>query len=128
MTDHRHAYRRIRLVRARGVWARLRGLLGRARPLGWRTGLWLSPCWAVHTFGMQYPIDVAFIGRDGCVLCLIRHLVPGRIAFFWGAASVIELRANPMDSSLRYRRRLHIALRKARDCRMLLSWRKPRGC
>src|SRR5690606_21861232 len=52
MTARCQTNHRIRLVRARSMWARLRGLLGRVRPLGRRTGLWLSPCWAVHTFGM----------------------------------------------------------------------------
>lgn len=115
MTDRCQALRRIRLVRARGVWARLRGLLGRERPLGRRTGLWISPCWAVHTFGMRYPIDVAFIGRDGKVQRLVRDLGPGRVALYLRATSVIELRANFTDSSLRYRRRLNIALRMFLD-------------
>jgi len=103
------------------MWARLRGLLGRVRPLGRRTGLWLSPCWAVHTFGMRYPIDVAFIGRDGRVQRLVRDLGPSRIAIFWGATSVIEFRANSSESSLRCRRRLQMALQKARDRRMPLK-------
>lgn len=75
---------------------------------------------------MHYPLDVAFIGRDGSVQRLVRNLGPGRIVFFWGAASVIELRANFSDSTLRYRRRLQIAIRKARDRRMPLKYPKPR--
>lgn len=121
MTGRCQTNHRIRLVQARSMWARLRGLLGRARPLGSRTGLWLSPCWAVHTFGMHYSLDVAFIGRDGGVQRLVRNLGPGRIAVCWGATSVIELRADLSDSSLRCRRRLQIAIRKARDRRMPLK-------
>ena len=32
------------------------------------TGLWISPCKQVHTFGMKFPIDVAFVGHDGEIL------------------------------------------------------------
>ena len=105
---------RIRLVAARGAWGRLCGLLGRKRPPGPRTGLWFAPCWAVHTIGMQYPIDVAFIGRDGHVRRLVRHVEPGRIVFCLRATSVIELAVNDADTLLRYQRRLHLALRRAK--------------
>lgn len=105
--------RRIRLVEARGVLGRLRGLLCRAYPPGPRTGLRLSSCRAVHTIGMRYPIDVAFVDRDGRVRRLVRHLKPGRVAFSIGASSVIELAINTKDSPLRYQRRLHLAIRRA---------------
>ena len=104
--------RRLRLVLARGALGRMRGLLYRTRPLGPRVGLWFSPCWAVHTIGMRYPIDVAFIGRDGRLHRLVRQVRPGRIVFCMRAISVIELAANETDTPLRYQRRLHVALRK----------------
>lgn len=105
--------RRIRLVTTCGMLGRLRGLLCRAYPPGPRTGLWLSSCCAVHTIGMRYPIDVAFVDRDGRVRRLVRNLTPGRVAFCIGASSVIELAINTMDSPLRYQRRLHLAIRRA---------------
>ncbi|MBV7482552.1 DUF192 domain-containing protein [Bordetella sp. BOR01] len=104
---------RIRLVRVQGAPGRLRGLLCRARAPGPRTGLWLSPCWAIHTLGMRYGIDAAFVDRNGCVLRLVRNLRPGRLAICPGAASVVELAVNTADTPLRYRRRLHLALRRA---------------
>ncbi len=51
------------------AWARMRGLLGR-NPHD--MVLFLAPCKAIHTFGMTYPIDVAFISRDGYVLRVFR--------------------------------------------------------
>jgi uncharacterized membrane protein (UPF0127 family) len=42
---------------------RRRGLLGR-ESLGATEGLLLTPCKAVHTVGMRFPIDVIFIDRD----------------------------------------------------------------
>lgn len=47
---------------------RLRGLLGRNALDG---ALLLSPCNSVHTFGMRFDIDVAFVTRDLVVLDVI---------------------------------------------------------
>jgi uncharacterized membrane protein (UPF0127 family) len=45
--------------------ARARGLIGREDLEG---ALVLRPCRHVHTFGMRFPIDVAFCDRYGFVL------------------------------------------------------------
>lgn len=45
--------------------ARMRGLLGRNEFEG---ALVLRPCRQVHTWGMRFPIDVAFCTGDGVVL------------------------------------------------------------
>jgi uncharacterized membrane protein (UPF0127 family) len=50
--------------------ARRRGLLGRDHFEG---ALVLSPCRWVHTLGMRFPIDVAYVGADGTVL-KTRHM------------------------------------------------------
>ncbi|MBO1110627.1 DUF192 domain-containing protein [Bordetella petrii] len=105
---------RIRVVRAQGALGRLRGLLCRARALGPHTGLLLTPCCAVHTLGMRYSIDVAFIDAGGRVLRLARNVRPGRLVFCRGAAAVVELAVNTADTPLRRRRRLHVALRRMR--------------
>lgn len=56
--------------------ARLRGLLG--KPL-LRTGegILLTPCNAVHMWGMKYPIDVAFLDSEGVVMAMYEGLPPG---------------------------------------------------
>ncbi len=58
---------------ADGFEARLRGLLGRD---GMDGALLLRPARSVHTFGMRFPIDVAYCDRDLRVLdvaCMGRH-------------------------------------------------------
>ena len=57
---------------------RRRGLSGRDHLDG---VLVLRPCRQVHTFGLQFPIDVAFCDRYGFVvhLCEMR---PGRVSRF----------------------------------------------
>ena len=45
--------------------ARRRGLLGRSELEG---ALVIRPCRAVHTIGMKFPIDVAFVDANGVVM------------------------------------------------------------
>ena len=70
-----------------GWWERLRGLLGTgpgARPV------LLLRCRSVHTVGMRYPLDLAFVGERGEVLRVSRGVPPGRLASCGGASCVIE--------------------------------------
>ena len=78
--------------------ARRRGLLGR-ESLGPTEGLLLSPCKAVHTVGMRFPIDVIFIDRDGRAVRIVPALAPWRIAMSARAKAVIELAAGQAAAS-----------------------------
>lgn len=60
---------------ARGAPARLRGLLGRD---GLEWALVLLSCGSVHTIGMRFAIDVAFVDRAMLVVDGLR-LPPGRM-------------------------------------------------
>lgn len=71
---------------------RRRGLLGRPR-LDSDAALVLTPCFAVHTAGMQFPIDVVFVNRQGVAVRIVRSLSPWRIAIAMAAKAVIELSA-----------------------------------
>lgn len=72
--------------------SRRRGLLGRAT-LAEGEGLWIVPCEAVHTFGMQFPIDIVYVDRRKRVR-KVRHSVPARrLSACLSAYSVIELAA-----------------------------------
>lgn len=55
---------------------RARGLLGRDRLEG---ALVLEPCRQVHTIGMHFSIDVAFLDRDGVVIRTVM-LRPWRVS------------------------------------------------
>lgn len=80
------------LQRAEGFWGRLRGLHA-LYGLPWHTGLYLSPCRAIHTFGMAYAIDVVFLNGYGEPVKQISTMMPNRVAFCLRAASVVELPA-----------------------------------
>ena len=96
----RHSYRLINvrtgavvahtLLAAFDAASRKKGLLGRdGLPEG--TAMIIAPSNAVHTFFMRFPIDLAFVAKDGRVLKM-RHAVPARrIAVALRSHAVIEL-------------------------------------
>lgn len=59
-------------------WGRFRGLLARP-PLKRGEGLLLLKCDSVHTVGMEYSIDVAFLDAQGTVVRSIADLRPWRV-------------------------------------------------
>ena len=60
-----------KIVVARGPVARLRGLTGcRSLPPG--VALEIPRCRSVHTFGMRFPLDVAFLDEDNNVVKTVR--------------------------------------------------------
>jgi uncharacterized membrane protein (UPF0127 family) len=81
---------------ARTSAARRQGLLGReGLPAG--SALVITRCNAIHTMGMQFAIDVAFVDADGCVRKIVHRLRPRRIAIAPRASTVIELAAGQLD-------------------------------
>ena len=78
---------------------RRRGLLGRTG-LDPSWALVIAPCAAIHTAFMQFPIDVAFVARDGRVLKIVRSIGPWRMAAAFGAYAAIEMAAGSLDANL----------------------------
>jgi uncharacterized membrane protein (UPF0127 family) len=73
---------------------RTRGLMGREEFEG---ALVLRPCRQVHTFGMRFPIDVAFCDRYGFVLHR-RTLGRRRVSrFVWRSYFAIEAPAGSFE-------------------------------
>jgi uncharacterized membrane protein (UPF0127 family) len=76
---------------ASSPWSRLVGLLGR-RAFEPGDGLLLRGEQAIHTVGMLFDIDVAYLDRDGRVLRALGPLAPQRLGpFVRGARNVLEL-------------------------------------
>ena len=82
----------LRVFVARSYRARLLGLALLA-DLDPCQALLIPRCRSVHTFGMRFPIDVAFLDATGHKLRLARALRPGRVVAHRGAAAVLERRA-----------------------------------
>lgn len=71
---------------------RRKGLLGR-HGLAPGQGLWIVPCESVHTFWMQFPIDLVYLDRDSRVRKLRANVPAWRFSMCLSAHSVIELAA-----------------------------------
>jgi uncharacterized membrane protein (UPF0127 family) len=69
---------------------RRKGLLGRDG-LSPEEGLWISPCEAVHTFGMRFPIDLVYLDRKQRVKKVRSDVPPWRLSACLSAHSVLEL-------------------------------------
>lgn len=92
------------IIARRILWAgtskqRRRGLLGRDQ-LDPDEGIYIAPCECVHTFGMRFAIDVAFLAPDGRVLAVNRGLKPRRLSkLIWKADGVLELAAGRLEAT-----------------------------
>ena len=77
---------------------RSKGLLGR-KGLGPGEGLWIIPCEAVHTFFMQFAIDLIYLDRQHRVK-KTRTAVPAwRMSACLSAHSVLELPAGKIQET-----------------------------
>ena len=57
---------------------RLKGLLGQ-KELPADTGLIIKPCKAVHTLGMSFAIDVAFVDKDHTICAITKAMSPNKL-------------------------------------------------
>ncbi len=74
--------------------ARGRGLLGRSSFEG---AFVLPRCRWVHTVGMRFPLDVAYLDADGVVVKVAR-MAPHRVgAPVWAARTVVEAEAGAIE-------------------------------
>jgi uncharacterized membrane protein (UPF0127 family) len=75
--------------------SRRRGLLGRDT-LPDDHALVLAPCNAVHTFFMRFPIDIAFVARDGRVVKTVERFSAWRVAMSPRAFATVEFPAGAL--------------------------------
>ena len=69
---------------------RNKGLLGR-KGLSPGEGLWITPCESVHTFGMQFSIDLVYLDRQLRIRKVRNSVPPWRISACLSARSILEL-------------------------------------
>lgn len=78
---------------------RIVGLLGE-RGLLQGDGLLIVPSQGVHTWGMQFPIDIAVLDDNWTVMALRSNMGPFRMTrVFWKAAAVLELPSGLLQRS-----------------------------
>lgn len=56
-------------------------------------GLLITPCEAIHTFGMKFAIDVVFVDKKRTVRKILHAIPRNRIGFCWSADIALELPA-----------------------------------
>lgn len=72
--------------------SRSKGLLGR-KGMAAGEALWIVPCESVHTFWMQFSLDLVYLDRRHRVVKIRTQVPPWRISLCLRAHSVIELPA-----------------------------------
>ena len=79
--------------------ARVKGLLGK-KELALHHALILKPCNSIHTFFMQFPIDVLFMDRNNAVVAALSDVQPFRLSrLYYNAHCVIELPAGTIAAT-----------------------------
>ncbi len=62
--------------------------------------LWVSPCHAIYTIGMRYPVDILFIDNRGIVVKALKCFPPNcYVESMSDAVSAIELPCNRIAES-----------------------------
>ncbi len=75
---------------------RMRGLLGRPA-LAPGEAMVIDPCSSVHTMGMAYALDIAFIDSGEKIVKLCRRVAPQRMAWAFKARATVEMAAGEID-------------------------------
>ena len=87
-----------RLEVADSAAKRNKGLLGR-RGLESGGGLWIIPCQSVHTFFMQFAIDLVYLDREYRIRKVRRAVGPWRLSVCFSAHSILELPAGTIAAT-----------------------------
>jgi len=82
-------------------WQRMKGLIGRnAQDFSRGKGLLLCSCEGIHTIGMSFTIDVAYLDSDRRVVHMYNNLSPFRVGKIKrNVKSVLELPAGVLSDS-----------------------------
>ncbi len=59
-------------------WEKTKGLLGKNKP----EAIYFETRWGIHTFGMQFPIDVIILNKQNKIVAMKKNMKPNRI-FVW---------------------------------------------
>jgi uncharacterized membrane protein (UPF0127 family) len=85
---------------ANNIISRLLGLMFRKKIDVGRAML-ISPCNSIHTFFMQFSIDVIFLDDEFKIIKIIRSMRPWRMSWpYWKASQVLELPAGTVPPQL----------------------------
>ena len=98
--------KQIKVTQTNNLWQKIKGLLGENTP----HALLLKTHWGIHTFGMQFPIDVVIVDTQNNIVTLKPNLKPNRI-FLWNPKyeTVLELPSGYIqEKTLKLGEKIHI--------------------
>lgn len=72
-------------------------------------GLLISPCRSVHTFAMQYPLDLVYLSKQLKVVKLVENIQPNRISCAITGHSTLELCAGTI-ARLQIKKDMHLTI------------------
>ncbi|MFT5133390.1 MAG: uncharacterized membrane protein (UPF0127 family) [Gammaproteobacteria bacterium] len=78
------------------MFERMRGLLG-SPPLQALEALLIKPCSSVHTIGMKYSIDLAYLDKHWTIVKTVHTLNPWRMSTCPSAHMVLELLGGSLE-------------------------------
>lgn len=85
---------------ADNILTRLLGLMF-TRDLPFGEGLLIRPCNSIHTFFMNYSLDIVFLDRKFCVVKVIYDMKPWRISWvYFKAHQVLEMKAGKLKNGI----------------------------
>lgn len=97
LTDNKIIVKNV--IIANNFLKRLKGLMF-TRELPSNSSMYISPCDQIHTFFMNYNIDVLYVNKENTILAIDENMKPGKIGKkIKGAAAVVELRAGKIKES-----------------------------
>lgn len=90
--------------------------LSRARGLMFRKemndfdGMLITPCNSIHTFGMNFSIDVVFLSKTFEVIKIFENLKPFRMTRpYFSSTQVLELKSGALNGRLKKGDRLEVS-------------------
>jgi len=85
---------------ASSFFERLKGLMF-SKNLPDCDGLLLSPCNSIHTFFMNYSLDVIFLDNQFKVIKILRGLKPWRLSWiYFRSTQVLEMKAGSLNNEI----------------------------
>jgi uncharacterized protein len=61
--------------------------------------MWILPCEAIHTFFMQFAIDLVYLDRKNHIKKVVSNVPPWRLSACLSAHSVLELPSGTVQNS-----------------------------
>lgn len=94
---------------AKTILGRTIGLMF-SESLGEYDGLLIQPTNSIHTFFMNYKLDIVFLSGDDEVVSIVRDMKPWRMTrIYFKAYKVLEMNAGTLTPNLKIGDRLEIA-------------------